>query len=229
MVEIYRKQPGNYANAARRASCSRLFAKRLYEGPPYEVYPWARPIRLVLEEEELAARAQARQAAERAQAEADGVREKARAEAIDAAAQEKQMLKVARGDVLSALVIAAELAPTMRVLGRAIAEQCKPGPDGSPPAIAPALAMALLTRHATVLQKAIGAAEVVIQLSRLDRGASTANVAIGAAPEMTLDAALEELEALDETLTAARARGPRLLPRGGGAGAPEEAPEDEPS
>ncbi len=116
------------------------------------------------------------------------------------------MLKAARGDVLAALLVAAEIVPAMRSVAKSIAKACEPKADGSPPDIQPTVAMGLLTRHATLIQKAVGAAEAVIQLSRLDRGASTVNIG-PATEDLSLDEALEELEALEETLGAARARG----------------------
>lgn len=207
LLIAYRDQPGNHTEAARRALCTRQFAKRVYAGPPYPVYPWAVPIEIVLREEAEAARAQARTLAQRQAEEAEAVREKARTEAIEAQAQERQMLKAARGDVLAALLVAAEIVPAMRSVAKSIAKACEPKADGSPPDIPPQIAMQLLTRHATLIQKAVGAAEAVIQLSRLDRGASTVNVAPALADDLSLDQALEELEALEETLGAARARG----------------------
>ena len=209
LVAIFRESPGNVRLAARRAPCSRQLAKRLWDGAPYRDYPWAKAISTVLEEERMAAAARARDLAARAATEAEAVREKARQEAIESLAQEKQMLKAARGDVLGALVLAAELIPAMRQVAKAVAKACEPGPDGSPPAIPPGLAMGLLTRHATLVQKAVGATEAIVQLSRLDRGAATIHVGV-VAEDLTLDQAADELEALEETLRAARSKAPRL-------------------
>lgn len=212
----FRQHPGNAAEAARRALCDRRLAKRLWDGDPYPAYPWAKQISQVLKEEAEAASAAARDAARRQAEEAEAVREKARQEHIESLAQEKQMLKAARGDVLAALVIAAELVPAMRSVARSIAKHCEPQADGSPPAIPPGLAMQLLTRHTQMVQRAIGATEAIVQLSRLDRGASTVNVGV-AAEDLSLEQALDELEALDETITAARQR-PRLPPAEGANG-----------
>lgn len=140
------------------------------------------------------------------------MRDRARSENIEVMAQEKQMLKAARGDVLASLVIAAELVPAMRMVAKAVAKACEAKPDGSPPDIPPSLAMGLLTRHATLIQKAVGATEAVVQLSRLDRGASTVNVGI-AAEDLSIEQAVEELEALEETLVAAKRVG-LALPSG---------------
>jgi hypothetical protein len=207
----YREAPGKHPLAARRALCRRETAKKAWDqGWPHKGF---RPISVVLQEEHMAAMAAARDAAARAANEAEAVREKARQEAIESLAQEKQMLKAARGDVLGALVLAAELIPAMRQVAKAVAKACEPGPDGSPPAIPPGLAMGLLTRHATLVQKAVGATEAIVQLSRLDRGAATVHVGV-VAEDLSLEQAAEELEALEETLAAARTRG--LLPPSNG-------------
>ncbi len=217
LVIAFRECPDNAALAARRSLCGARMAKRLYDGRPYKDYPWAKQIKTVLEEERLHAMAAAREATRRSNEAAEAQRERAREEVLEGAVQERQILKVARGDVLGALVLAASLVPAMQQVAKAVAEFCKPGEDGSPPKIAPALAMAMLTRHATLVQKAVGAAEAVIQLSRLDRGASTINVGLAPAQDLSLDQALEELEAIEEVLTAAKLT-PRLPELAGRAG-----------
>jgi hypothetical protein len=177
----------------------------------WPAYSWAKPIKDVLANEEISAQAQARQAQITASNHAEAQRELARQEHVEALKQEQQMLKAARGDVLAALVLAAELVPSMRQIVRAVAEQCKPGPNGEPPKIAAAVAMGLVTRHATLIQKAVGAAECVIQLSRLDRGASTVNVGLATPDEDISDEdALAELAAIEGVLRAATTPKPAL-------------------
>ncbi len=215
LVIAYREQPGNATHAARRALCERRMAKRGWD-QGWPQYPWAGPIKLLMEQEIVSAQAAARTAVIRAQEAAEGEREAARQEAIEGRKQEQQMLKAARGDVIAALVLAADLVGAMRVAVAAIKEQLQVK-DGKLPQIQPAVAMALLTRHATLVQKAVGAAEAVIQLSRLDRGASTINVGLGLPEEhLTPEQIDEELEAIAEVLATARA--PAQLPPGRGNG-----------
>lgn len=179
---------------------------------------WAHPIHRVLDAEKLEAAARARELSnKRASDEAarqDAEREKARKEHVEALAQEQHVMKIARGDVLACLSLAAELAGPMRTLVRSVAKAAEPKPDGSPPDISPVQAMGLLTRHATLMQKAVGAAETIIQLGRLERGQPGAIVGVvpGEA-EMTYEQALEELAAAEEVLSSARARG-LALPSG---------------
>ena len=205
LLIAFREAPGNASYAARRALCDRRLAKRCYEGPPFKDYPWAKRIKDVLEAEKLENQQRALEANRRAMEAQDAEREKARQELAESANQERQILRVARGDVLASLAIAAELVPAMRVVARAVAEACKPDPVTGVLALRPDVAMQLLTRHATLIQRGIGAAEAVIQLSRLERGASTANVDVRSVEEdMSLDDALSELEAVDGVLNAGR-------------------------
>lgn len=209
LVQGFREAPGNATHAARRALCERRAAKHAWD-KGWPAYPWAQPIKKVLESEAIAAKAEVRKAeiARGEQAEAD--RALAAQEAIEARKQEQQMLKAARADVVAALVLAAELVQPMKQVALAVAEACKSPGVGSngkplPPALAPALAMSLLTRHATLIQKAVGAAEAVIQLSRLDRGASTVNVGLTVEEDLAPEAIAEEMEAIVEVLADLRA------------------------
>lgn len=201
LTDAYREHPAEHLLASRRSLCQRATAKKAwFLGWPQKGF---RPIQTIIQEERQAAAASARDAAKRQADEATSVREKARLENIEVLAQERQMLKAARSDVLASLVIAAEVVPAMRQVARAIAKSCEPGPDGSPPAIPPGTAMQLLTRHAQLIQRAVGAAEAVITLSRLDRGAATAHIQL-TAEDLSLEQAVEELESLEETLAAVR-------------------------
>lgn len=189
-------------------------AKNAWENG-WERFTWAPPIKEKLEAEKVTAQSEIRKATLRAQEAAEAEREAARAESIDARKTEHQMLKAARNDVLSVLLICAELIPHMRQLTAIVGEALKPV-NGKPAAIAPQTAMGMLVRHATLMQKAVGATEAILQLSRLERGASTVNVGFAVPDEdLTPEQALEELEAVEEVLRGARST-MRLLPSGTG-------------
>lgn len=177
-------------------------------------YPWAIPISEVLEQERIEAQATAADQRRLRDEAAQAARDQAKAEALEAHRQELQMLKGARGDVLACLVIAGELVPAMRSLAGVISAAAKPGPNGEPPALSPKECMNLLTRHTQMVQRAVGAAEAVIQLSRLERGATTMNVGIGEQPldhipddEVTEEEMLAELAAIQGVLANAARRG----------------------
>lgn len=208
LTQIWRECGPHAATVARRALCDPRTARKGYDiGWPHLGFP---PIRDRLQDETIDAQKRAREAAARAAEAAAAEKERERLDRVEAARQERDMLKVARGDVLSALVIAAELTPAMRTLAKVINKAVE-APEGELPSIAPANAMALLVRHALIVQRAIGATEAIVQLSRLDRGETTAHVGVSA-PEISLEDALAELEALGELGYTGR--------RTGGAGAP---------
>jgi hypothetical protein len=160
----------------------------------------------VLEDDMLAARAAAREAERQRQVTIDAERDGKRRAFIEGKSQEEQVLKVARNDVLSALVIAAELVPAMRALSKVIQAAAQP-PDGSPPTISAKDAMGLMVRHSLMMQRAVAASAQVLDLSRLDRGEPTSIIGIGPAPTLSYEDALVELEEASELLTVVRARG----------------------
>lgn len=211
LVIAFRETPGNATAAARHARCDRRLARRLWDGKEHQDAPWAERIKARLAREEAEATQEALRAQRAAHDQLEADRARLRQEAAQAQEQERQLLRTARGDVLASLAIAAELVPAMRQVARAITEACKPDPHtGAPPTLDPFKAMRLLGQHALLVQRAVGATEAVVQLSRLDRGATTAHVEVAGTEAMGLDAALDELEALDQVLRAGRAR--RALP-----------------
>lgn len=203
LLNAFREAPGNCAFAARRASCARPTAKRAWaKGWPDRDFE---PIEVALENEKREKHNAHKRALIAQQDQAEASREKLRQEALEARAQEAQILKVARGDVLAALVLAADLTTAMRSAVGAIKRELAEKPDGSPPDIKPMQAMQLLARHSQLVQRAVGAAEAVIQLSRLDRGQTTANIGVGLIEEDLTDAQIdEELEAILDVLGSAR-------------------------
>lgn len=203
LLIAFRECPGNASFAARRALCDSRTAIRAWrKGWPDRDLP---PIEKALENEKIEAQAAARKAVLAASEAAEAQRELARQEAIESKKQEQQILKVARGDVLAALVLGADLVVAMRAAVAAIKRELEMKPDGSPPDIKPIAAMQLLARHSQLIQRAVGAAEAVIQLSRLDRGATTAHIGIGGVEEdLSPEQIDEELEAIADVLTATR-------------------------
>jgi hypothetical protein len=216
LLSAYREHPANANHAATAARCSWQLARRAWSGPPYRDYPWATPIKQLLDDERRAGLARAhelqRQRARDEAELADAEHQRAREAAIEARAQEQQALKLARGDVLSSLALAAELVPSMRQLTRVVQAACAPKADGSPPDISPVMAMGLLGKHAALMAKAVSATETVIELSRLERGQPTAIVGMQPQPALTYEQAVEELEEASELLKALKARG--MLPGG---------------
>jgi hypothetical protein len=197
-LKLYRELPGNYSEAARRLGCGRNLAKRLYLGPPYRDYEWARPIKLVLEDERRVAAAQVQAATEKLALTESAEYERARREEIETLTQEAQLKKLARSDVIAALAVATELVPAMRALGKVISAAAMPA-DGSPSDVKPKDAMRLLSSFTLMVQRMVGAADQLVSLGRLERGQTTSNV--GLSVELSAEEAAAELSAIQELLT----------------------------
>jgi len=215
LVTAFRSCPGNYTQAAKKAGCDKRTARRAWHRAWPERGDWCRPIKDVLAVEKIDAAQQARIQADRAALAAEQARERKRMESEKAHEEELQMLKVARGDVLAVLGMAMELIPVMREVGQILKEAVAKDANGKRVKdISPVAAMSLLTRHAQIVQKGVGCAEALVQLSRLERGASTVNVGPAVPDEhLSYEDALQELEALGDVLQGARAVG--LLARAG--------------
>lgn len=175
MVAAYRECPGNFSRAARAVGVDRRMTTRAWHNG-WPRYSWARPIKDVLAEELDTARSRAAALEERAAREAQLERNQAQAAAIEAKTEEEQMIRAARKDVLSTLIIAAELVPAMRTLGKlvvaSIASVAKAAEKqgGVLPKKELHEAMQLIDRHARLVSKAVHAADAIVKLSRLDRG-----------------------------------------------------------
>lgn len=203
LVTGYRLAPGNAAHAARVAGCERRCALRAWS-KGWKGLPWARPIQTVLAEETQAARARAADIEKRKREADDARREAARQEQVEAEAQERTMLKAARQDVLSAAVVCAELVPTMRALGRIVAEAAgiDPAtgkPSGNKPTVDAKAAMMMLSRWTGMAGKVVYASEVLVQLGRTERGQPNAivgHVQEDMSPEQTEEELLAGVELL---------------------------------
>lgn len=228
LIAFFRISPGATVQAARASGCSWQLAKRVWSGPEFHDYTWAIPASMLFEEERAIAMARVQEET-RARAVAD---ERARVAQFDAARdeqietlkQEGLVLKGARGDVLTALALVADMAPAMRELARVVKDACKPGANGAPPAISAKDAMSLLGRHALIMQRAVAAASTVLEQGKVNRGEPTSILGIKPMQgPQNYDDAIAELEQAGELLERARTLGtarPVLLPAHG-----EEAPD----
>lgn len=201
----YRESPGNHAATASFVGCDWRTAKRAWElGWPK--YPWARPIRDVLREEEESARKRAaaleQELSEREREHSDAARE----EYIEARAQEQQLLKVARHDVMTALASCAKLSNAVQLLADHISTKLQQGLAHLPAD----KALRLLRDYVRVTKDAVLAADAVVKLSRLERGQAT-QVHGFADEELSLEDALHELDRADELRGLLAARAPAAL------------------
>lgn len=102
LLVAYRERPGNHSNAARVAGCERRMARRAFESG-WERMPWAVPIKIVLDREQVTARAarhKDRSDEYELMAEAQKL---AQQDAVDARTQEARLVKMSRGGALALL------------------------------------------------------------------------------------------------------------------------------
>lgn len=210
MVAAYRECPGNHSRAARAVGVDRRMTTRAWlKGWPR--YAWARPVSAVLAEEHDTARSRLAAVEQRALAERQAERDKASVASVEARTEEEQLLRAARRDVLGVLVIAAELTPAVRVLGRLVMEAITllarqiqaGGGELTPKQIGQFVE--IVDRHARLVSKAVYAADAVLKLSRLERGEPGYLVGVRA------DALDEQAEKLSEAEALAELRHGRDL------------------
>jgi hypothetical protein len=135
LLAAFRERPGNFAYAAAASvgalgpdrGCERRMAKTGWEQGWAKRHPWARCIRVVLEEEQTAARA--KQLAEETAARrlADVERVRAREQAIGVTQQEATAVKLARGNVIAVLGSVGLLAKGLRASAEKLATQLEKG------------------------------------------------------------------------------------------------------
>ena len=152
--------------------------------------PWARPLRDVLAEEEGSARARTAALAEAELEHQKAIAEKGRDEHTEMRAQELQILKLARHDVIGALAAVAKLTPAVQVLADYVVREIQAGKIDDP-----AKAMRIIGQFVTTGSRCATMADTIIKLGRLDRGQSTENIAVAQIEaELTLEDALHVLE-----------------------------------
>lgn len=230
LVSAFREAGGVARHAARLAGVHEKTARKafLLGWPRYE---WARPIQEVLAEERSKGLAVVAERARREAARAESESRDSRAAGVEAAAQEAQILTAARKNVLAVFGLSARLVPAMDALVDVVRAATLDA-DGRklPPTkigITPSEAFGLLSRHASILNRAMAVGEQVVTLGRAERGQASAIVGVAVA-DLTAEAAadlIEEQETAIGLIRDAARRGevhdrPRML---GGPGGPSKA------
>lgn len=191
LLKGFRESPGNGSAASRHAGCDPRTARRAWEKGWPKLH-WARPIQKVVEAE-LADEHRRNAAILQEKVDHDAIaRERARAELDEAREAERQMLRLARQNVVGCLAVSAKLTPAMLKLADLVVSQA--GSVSSPDK-----AMTLLGKHSGLMHRAANAADQIVKLSRLDRGETTERLGLGLAEEeLTYEEALAELEGAGE-------------------------------
>lgn len=209
LLEAYRDRPGAHQLAATAAGCHIQTARRLWSKTSTQ-YPWAEPIKLVLERE-AAEYQKAKRAAERAMLDKELAEREARRTALrEAQKADEQIMQLARANVTAALAISAELLPAMRTLNKAVNAAMQPDPaTGYVPTFQPKAALQMLEQHSRITQRAALAARLVAETSATMREAGKPVEQVTAdgtrVPTLTEAEALAELHEATMLLEAHRA------------------------
>lgn len=221
LVAAFRESGGIARRAARIAGVHEQTARKAFVigWPRYE---WARPIQEVLAEERTKGLSIVAERARRDAARAIAEAAEAKGVAVEAVAQEQSILTAARKNVLAVLGLSARLVPAMDSLVDVV-RSATLRPDGTkrPPTeikIGPEAALNILSRHASILARAMAIGEQVVTLGRAERGQASNIIGIAVA-DMTADQAsdlIEEQEAAISLIRSAAKHGeihnvPRLL------------------
>lgn len=211
----FRDAPGNATHAARVADCERRMAKRGWE-EGWPVYPWAEPIRKVVEREKLEAAEKARaEEVERAR-QAAKLKDDARGDALEAHKQEGQLVKAARINVIVQLNALGRIGPSLQVLSEQIRQAIDTGQ------VPWDEASVLLRNLATAAAQVVRVGHTVLQIERLHRGEPTD--ILGITPvEMSNDEALQEIADAAEDAQRFRRKGLTVIAGGEGNATGEQA------
>jgi len=204
LVAAFRASPGHFTAASRQACCEPRTAKRGWELGWVPRLQWARPIRDVLEDEKLAARAEQRRVEEEDRKAAQVERDKVRQDAVKALAQEGQMLAAARANVLAELASATQALPAMRKLIEH-ARDAMLDPTYKP---TPAQSIKLFREFNLGIRYMVDATDRLIEAERRAKGEPTAVLGIvGADGEMSFEDAKQTIEHVTGLYELARERG----------------------
>lgn len=219
LVNAFRESPGVAAHAARQAGCDARTARRAWDKGWTPGIPWARSIKLVLEDEQEAARTLQRRIEEDKHLRAQDDRDKARDDAVSALAQEGQMLKLARTNVIAGMASVALMLPTLRRIGEEVKRQFETGE------IDARLGMRMLKEFSYMLRNFTMAMQSIIEGERQSKGEPTAIIGLQLDGNLSIDEALREMSEVSELYELAKRRG---LVDGNGAPTSEEMTAAEP-
>lgn len=216
LLNAWREDQGNVSKAARAAGISRPTARRAINDGYPDADPPRRPIRDIVAEEMVAARAA--MAAEREVTARTTARdhelenaarrqreaEKARADAVEARRQEAQMVRSQRGNVLALIGINGQCLRGALQLSEKIQKELAEGD------MTTAQKLTALTRLGLLTQRISSAASEVVRMERLLLGEPTEIVGSRDLSEIGFEEALAELEKSAEFAKRIRERKKRL-------------------
>lgn len=217
LVVAFRQEGHNYSAASRHADCMRATAEKAWEhGWPKKGF---KPIKQVMLDEQMAARSRvlADQAAKQAMKEKEA--ETARTQAVQARAQEGQMVQLARGASLQALSVSSSLLMGARQLAAqvkiALENEAKKPPTEQ---MSIGSTLSMLSRVVSISSSINSAAHEAMVMERLHLGKPTDIIGVvdGDMDSITLEDASARIAAAQQALESANRAVKLTLIEGGG-------------
>lgn len=164
LVEAYRMEPGNHSNAARHGQCDRRMAKRAYE-QGWKNQPWAVPIKELLADDTVRARAKRQEMRTREYLEAEDRMLAAKKDAADARAQEGKLVAGARQSAIGLVGYSMSLLKGARPLVAQLVMALENVQD-----VAPTKAMSMLKEISRLSAQSVSISQEAMRLERLHMG-----------------------------------------------------------
>lgn len=207
-LDFYRENPGRITACARKLKITVEFARRLWRGPRYRVWPWAIPIQDVLSDKSEQVRAEQEHLEEQKRLQIAQEAERARKLAEEAVKFEEQALAVARADIIHGLASLNQLTRGVTRLAREVGAQLEQGVDakGQPLKVDILKCLAILRGYTTSVKGLTDAAKTMVDLGRVQRDLPTQIVGMELT-SMTLEDAQREVDFASKALERAKALG----------------------
>ncbi len=204
ILAAFRSNPGQFSYVQERTGVGRRLAKRAWDEGWLPRIPYARPIRIVLEEEKFKARAEQRRQEELARHGQTAEQKAAAEDARKATAQEGQMISAGRATVLGLTFTVNQLIPTLKQMGVDIAADVAAGKlKGNPEK-----AMRALREVASSLRMLTESGMKLLEAERLVKGEPTSIIGVqGGVDDMSLEEAERTVIRATNLFALARRRG----------------------
>lgn len=206
LLEAYRLDPGNYASAARAAGVGRDFARRAWEAGWTDRYAWAKPIQWILETDGERARAEETKRLNdltKSREETFSLeRSLAKDDAVQALAQEGQLLKVGRVNVLAGLINAADMIPATK---RIVSQLLKRIEDSKTIDFDDGLRV--LRDFSTIVKNLVQTAQLLVEAERQSKGEPSKVIGLEVDGTITVEDAMREIEEVTSLYQLAKERG----------------------
>jgi len=216
-INYYRAHPGDFTGAHKHLKVTYTFAKRVYLGPPYTIWPWAEPIKQVLSREAEDSLTAKHDAEVERRSELAALAAKQRANEQEANTIEENILRVARNDVLGGLVGFAKIVSGIGKLAERVNHMLEAGivyrkdPKTGltiemPLELDPAEAIKVMGRFSLSARALVSAADTVLTMQRLRGGLPTSIIGVELA-SATIEDAEKEVALAQHALSRARELG----------------------